>query len=92
MAHSLSAKKRARQNVKQRLRNRMNKSDVKTQMKKFEEIVKQSSDTDVIEKEYRLTQKKIDQLTAKGVLPKNTAARKKAQLARLFKTAQTKAG
>ena len=90
MAHSLSAKKRIRQNAKQRLRNRADKSAVKTQIKKFLNLAKQTDDVDAIRKEFRLTQKQLDRLAAKGTIHKNTVARKKAQLARQLNAAQTK--
>ncbi|GAG51137.1 unnamed protein product, partial [marine sediment metagenome] len=57
MAHSLSAKKRIRQNIKQRQRNRAHKSAVRTQIKKFIQLAKRSSDVEALEKEYCLTQK-----------------------------------
>ncbi|MCP4710381.1 MAG: 30S ribosomal protein S20 [Planctomycetes bacterium] len=90
MAHSLSAKKRIRQNAKRRTRNRAGKSAVKTQIKKFTEIAKQPSDVETLEKEYRNTQKQLDQLASKGVIHKNTIARKKAQLARKLNDAKSK--
>ena len=90
MAHSISAKKRIRQNAKRRSRNRAGKSAVKTQIKKFLDITKQPSDVETLEKEYRNTQKELDQLAAKGVIHKNTIARKKAQLARKLNDAKSK--
>ena len=90
MAHSLSAKKRIRQNAKRRLRNRADKSAVKTQIKKFLEITKQPSSVETLEKEYRTTQKELDQLAAKGIFHKNTIARKKALLARKLNDAKYK--
>ena len=91
MAHSLSAKKRIRQNAKRRMRNRAQTSAVRTQIKKYVETVQQSSDVEVMEKELRLTQKQIDQLSAKGTLHRNTASRKKSQLARQLNAAKAKA-
>lgn len=82
MAHSLSAKKRIRQNAKRRMRNRAQKGAVKTQIKKYLQLTKQTKDTEAVEQELRVTQKKIDKLAAKGVIHKNTASRKKSQLTR----------
>ena len=90
MAHSLSAKKRNRQNVKRRARNRTRKSDVRTQIKKYTGLTQQSTDSEALEKELSLTQKKIDQLAARGSIHKNTAARKKSQLARKLNAAKAK--
>jgi len=82
VANSLSAKKRIRQNEKRRLRNRSRKSAVRTQIKKYLEMTRQSKDVEAIESELRVTQKKIDQLAATGVIHKNNAAHKKSQMAR----------
>ncbi|MCK4628274.1 MAG: 30S ribosomal protein S20 [Sedimentisphaerales bacterium] len=82
MANSLSAKKRIRQNEKRRMRNRTRKSAVRTQIKKYLEMTRQSKDIEAVENELRITQKKIDQLAATGVIHKNNAAHKKSQLAR----------
>ena len=90
MAHSLSAKKRIRQNSKQRARNRAHRGAVRTQVKKFQKLVRSSSELEALEKELELTQKKIDQLAAKGRIHKNTAARQKSQLARRVNTLKTK--
>ena len=92
MANSLSSKKRIRQNAKQRLRNRAIKSSMKTQIKKVTEATRTGSDADQVEKELRLAQKKIDQAIAKGIIHKNTASRKKSQLARQFSSAKKKVG
>ncbi len=82
MAHSLSAKKRIRQNAKRRMRNRAQMSAVKTQVKNYLSIVKDKN-PEAIEKELRLAQKKIDRLADKGIIHKNKASRQKAQLAKL---------
>ena len=82
MAHSLSSKKRVRQNAKRRMRNRARVGAVRTQIRKYVELVSQTDDIAVAEKELQLTQKKIDKLAAKGTMHKNTASRRKAQLAR----------
>jgi len=92
VANSLSAKKRIRQNAKRRLRNRARTSAVKTQIKTFLGVAKEAADLEQIDKEYRLAQKKIDKLTAKGVIHKNTAARKKSQLSRKVNAIKAKAG
>ena len=81
MAHSLSAKKRIRQNVKRRSRNRWRKSQVKDAIKAFDQAVHQG-DAGKATEQLNLCYKKLDQISAKGAMHKNTAARKKAQLAR----------
>ncbi len=82
MAHSLSAKKRIRQNLKRRLRNRANKSAIKTQIKKFDQVLQEGKDAEQVTKSLREAQKKIDRLAAKGVIHRHAAARKKSQLMR----------
>jgi len=80
MAHSLSAKKRIRQNLKHRARNRWHKRAFRTIVKDFLETVLHGSTQDA---EAKLTgiYKKLDQVAAKGVIHKNTASRYKSRLA-----------
>ncbi len=81
MANSLSAKKRIRQNVKQRVRNRARKSMVNTQIKHFEACLA-GGDTEKAGEQYRLLVKKLDKVAATSTLHKNTAGRIKSRLAR----------
>ena len=81
MAHSLSAKKRVRQNDKAKTINRARKSQIKTEIKKFEEVLK-SGDVAVAKEQYRIAVKKIDQVAATSTMHKGTASRKKSRLAR----------
>lgn len=84
MAHSLSAKKRVRQNAKRRTINRARKNMIKTQMKKFEQAL-HSGDLDRANEEFKQTVKKLDKIASQGTLHKNTVARKKSRLARMLK-------
>ena len=81
MAHSLSAKKRIRQNVAGRERNRARKAAVKTQTRKFTDAVR-AQDVDRAQTELRVVVKKLDQTAARGTLHKNAVSRKKSRLAR----------
>jgi len=81
VAHSLSAKKRIRQNLKRRMRNRARKSQMKTHIRRFLEAVT-ARDLERAEAEFRTAVKKIDQIAAKGTIHRNAAARKKARLQR----------
>lgn len=90
MAHSLTAKKRIRQNQKRYMVNRMRKSSMRTQIKKFLKMTRESKDLEALEKELKLTQKTIDKVAAKGAVHKNFAARKKSQLFREFNNLKTK--
>jgi small subunit ribosomal protein S20 len=81
VAHSLSAKKRIKQNAARRERNRARKSVVKTQIRRFSDAVR-AGDPERARTELRATIKKLDQTAAKGTLHKNTASRRKSRLAR----------
>ena len=81
-----SAKKRNKQNERNRTRNRARKSVVKTETRKFLEAIHRGDLQEARELLVRVT-KKIDQVAAKGTLQRNTAARRKSQLARRLNTA-----
>ena len=78
-----SAEKRERQNVKRRMHNRMIKSSVRTQIKKFDAAV-QAKDKDAAKTAMDLSFKLLDSVASKGVLHKNTASRKKSRLYKAF--------
>jgi small subunit ribosomal protein S20 len=81
VAHSLSAKKRIRQNEKKRTINRARKSQVKTQIKHFEAALSKG-DAEAASAQLRLVTKKLDQTAATSAMHKKTAARKKSRLAK----------
>ena len=81
MAHSLSAKKRVRQNAKRRTINRARKSQVKTQIKHFETAMSKG-DVEAANEQYQLIVKKLDKTAATSTMHKKTAARKKSRLAK----------
>ena len=89
VAHSLQAKKRARQNTKRRTTNRARKSQVKTQIKHFEAAVSQG-DTEAAGEQFRLVTKKLDKTAAKSTIHKKTAARKKSRLAKKLNALKAK--
>ncbi len=80
MPHTKSAKKNLRKSEKRRLHNRAVKKDIKTQVKSFLTAVE--GPIDELKKEFNLAAKKLDKAAAKRVIHRNTAARKKSQLAR----------
>lgn len=85
MANTKSAKKRMRQNQKRRLRNRMTKSRIKTAVRAFLEAVR-ANQASLAREKFQLVQKLLDTAARKGILHRNTAARKKSRLqARLAK-------
>jgi len=81
MAHSASAKKRIRQNLKQRSLNRWRKGRIKVSVKQFDEAVAHGSKEAATEA-YRVVTKALDQVASKGTIHQKTAARRKSRLAR----------
>jgi len=79
VAHSLSAKKRVRQNAKSRMINRARKSAVRTQIKKFE-LTLATGNAEAAQQEYHLLAKKLDKVASTSTMHKNTAARMKSRL------------
>lgn len=78
-----SAKKSIRQDVVRRMRNRSDKSALKTQIKKFVSAIK-SHDFDEAGKHLSVVTKKLDKIAAKNIIHKKTASRKKSRLARFL--------
>ena len=85
MANIKSQMKRNRQNEKARMRNKSVRSEMKTRVKQTLQAIEDPS-ADAAEA-FHLAQKRIDEAVSKGVLHKNTAARKKARLARRVNSA-----
>ncbi len=82
MAHSLSAKKRIRQNEKRRMVNRGRRSALKSCLRKSTEVLTAGKDVPAAEKATRDASRAIDQAAAKGTLHRNAAARRKSRLAK----------
>jgi len=81
-----SAIKRVKVSDKKNLRNRMVKSQMKTQLRKFDDAIS-AGNADV--KVLAATQGAVDKAASKGVIHKNAANRKKSRLAKqLNKQAQ----
>jgi len=91
VAHSLSAKKRVRQNAKRRVINRSRRSQVKTQIKHFEAALA-SGDVEAASEQYQLIVRKLDKTAATSTMHKKTAARKKSRLARQLNSLKSKKG
>jgi small subunit ribosomal protein S20 len=79
LSNSSTAAKRHRQNIKRRIRNRMVKSELRTNTRKFLELVQSRAQEDA-KKQYVSVASLLDRAVSKGVLHKNTAARKKQRL------------
>jgi small subunit ribosomal protein S20 len=78
-----SAEKRHRQSEERRLRNKAVKSAVRTSAKKFV-VLAQKKEVDGAESALKEMIKKIDSAARKGIIKKNTAARKKSRMQRLY--------
>ena len=91
MAHSLSAKKRVRQNEKKRAINRTRKSQVKTKIKQFQETLSEG-DAEAATEQLRLVAAKLDKTAATSTMHKKTAARKKSRLAKSLNNLKAKKG
>jgi small subunit ribosomal protein S20 len=89
VAHSLSAKKRVRQNAKRNEINRARKSQIKTQIKRFEAALG-SGDAKAAAEQYRLVAQKLDKVASTSTMHKKTAARKKSRLAKKLNALKAK--
>lgn len=90
MANHASAKKRARQTEKRRLRNRANMSSMKTAIKKVREAV-EKKDLSNIDNLLRDAQSVIAKTKRKGSIHKNNMARRISRLAQLVNKARVSA-
>lgn len=80
LANIKSAKKRVITTAKRALRNKAIKTGLKTNIKKAELACAENAEDK--EAAVRLAIKRVDQAAAKGILKKNTAARRKSALAK----------
>jgi small subunit ribosomal protein S20 len=81
VAHSLSAKKRVRQNLKRRSRNRARKMEIRDSVKSFNTALT-GGDFKKAEAELNKTVSIMDRIATKSTMHKNTAARKRSRLTR----------
>jgi small subunit ribosomal protein S20 len=87
MPNSPSAKKRLRQSLVRRSRNRARKSVLKSQIRKVRETIA-AGDLAAAETEFRVAAKKLDKAAAAGVVHANLAARVKSRLSLAIKSAK----
>ena len=83
MTNIKSAKKRVQIAEKRRQRNVVAKSQMKTQLKKFQATLT-SKDKEAAAGQLRISVGLLDKTAAKGVIHKNAAARRKANLYRAY--------
>ena len=89
MANIKSQIKRNKQNEKARLRNKAVKSELKTEIRKFREVV-EAGDVDATAAQLRVASRKLDKAASKGVIHKNQAANRKAAIAKRANDLQAK--
>ena len=90
MAHSLSAKKRVRQSIKRRARNRHRKEQIKDTVKAYTAAVAGGT----LDKAATLLNeavKRLDKVAAKGTIHKNAAARRRSRLTKRLNAARATA-
>ena len=78
MPNIKSAKKRVIVTEAKTLRNKMFKTQLKTDIKKYNAAL-EAGDAAAAQAAYKAAVKKIDQAAARGIVHKNAAARKKSQ-------------
>ena len=78
MPNIKSAKKRVKVIEAKTLQNKMFRTQLKTDIKKYQAALA-AGDTALAQETYKIAVKKIDQAAARGIIHKNAAARKKSQ-------------
>jgi len=91
LPNTRSAAKRVRQNEKRRLRNRMHKGRARTYVKKALALI-EAGQLEEAEEMVRLAISALDRAWERGVLHKNTVARKKSRLMKRLNDAKRAAG
>ena len=84
MAHSLSAKKRIRQNAKRNARNRWRLRSLRVAIRDFLSKLTHGQVTEA-KASFTALQRLIDRSAAKGIIHKNNAARRKSRLNKRLK-------
>jgi small subunit ribosomal protein S20 len=80
MAHSLSARKRVRQNAKAKARNRWRKISYRDAIREFNEMVHLGKKEEA-QTRYKQITRLLDQVVSKGTIHKKTASRYKSRMA-----------
>lgn len=91
MAHSLSSKKRMRQNTKRQALNKARKTSLKTALRKVSDSLAHGTAEDAAASFKRAT-KALDRAANTGTLHRNAAARRKSRLAKKVNALQAGAG
>jgi len=89
MPTTKSAKKRHRQSLERRAKNRATKSAIKTQVRKVRQAIT-AGDVAQAETELRTTATRLDRAASKRIIHPNAAARTKSRLSHLIVAAKKK--
>lgn len=84
MAHSLSAKKRIRQNAKRNARNRWRLRNLRVALKDFTDKLAHGTAAEA-QAAFQKVSQVVDRTAAKGVIHKNQAARRKSRMSKRLK-------
>jgi small subunit ribosomal protein S20 len=84
MANTASARKRIRQNEKRTVRNRARRSRVRTFLRKVEQAIAEG-DKSVAQEAFKAAQPELQRAATKGVLHRNSVARKLSRLSSRIK-------
>ena len=90
MAHSLSAKKRVRQNIKHRARNRARKQAIRSEVKTFITTLG-AGDMKKAEEALSKAVAVMDRVAVKGTIHKNAASRRRSRLTKRLNAAKAAA-
>ena len=85
MPNTPSAQKYLKQSTVRRLRNRQDRSALRTRLKNFRALPATSPSREDADKQFALVSKALDQAAAKNLIHANAAARTKSRLAALQK-------
>ena len=84
MPNTTSAKKRLRQNVVRRDRNRAVRSSIRTQIRKVREAIA-TGNVEESESQFQLAVKKLDRAASGNIVHRNAVARTKSRLSKAIK-------
>ena len=87
MANIQSALKRARQNEKRRVANRIYRSSARTRVKRARRLI-EAGELEQAELQVSAAISALDRAAQKGIIHKNNAARRKSRLVKMLRSAQ----
>ncbi len=87
MPQHKSSIKRVRQEKRRNLRNRLQKQEMKTLIKKIKQLVSENADKTEIDGAYKAVVQKLDRMAVKGYIKKNNASNKKSKITKLVNQA-----